>query len=62
MFLLTFKNLADGEAQSILAQNKADVDSFKLIATARSQSYQQLISDLDFDASQLIEFIKVLFD
>lgn len=51
-------NLADGEAQSILAQNKANVDSFKLLATARSQSYQQLIADLDFDAAQLIEFMK----
>jgi len=51
-------NLAQGEANSILAQNKADVDSFKLLANARSDSYKKLISDLDFDAAQLIEFIK----
>mmetsp|Transcript_25395 Transcript_25395/g.22423 ORF Transcript_25395/g.22423 Transcript_25395/m.22423 type:complete len:206 (+) Transcript_25395:336-953(+) len=51
-------NLAEGEASAITAQNKADVDSFKLVQEAQSQAYQALKQKLGLSADELLKFVK----
>lgn len=51
-------NLAEGEASAITAQNKADVDSFKLVQEAQSQAYQALKDKLGLSADELLKFVK----
>eukprot|EP01016_Furgasonia_blochmanni_P020326 TRINITY_DN2267_c0_g1_i13.p2 TRINITY_DN2267_c0_g1~~TRINITY_DN2267_c0_g1_i13.p2 ORF type:complete len:206 (+),score=43.23 TRINITY_DN2267_c0_g1_i13:548-1165(+) len=51
-------NLAEGDAEALLTQNKADVDSFLIVQDSNSKSYGKLKKDLTMTTNDLLTFMK----
>jgi hypothetical protein len=52
------KNIADGEAQAILQQNLANIESFSKIQDSQTEGYKKLKNSLGLNNSDLVNLIK----
>ncbi len=58
MYNYLIKNIADGEAQAILQQNLANIESFSKIQDSQTEGYKKLKNSLGLNNSDLVNLIK----
>jgi hypothetical protein len=51
-------NIAEGEAEAMLTENKAETDSLKKVQTSQTDSYKKLKANLALETPELMRFIK----
>ncbi len=51
-------NIAEGEAEAMLTENKAETDSLKKVQTSQTDSYKKLKDNLELQTPELMKFIK----
>ncbi len=51
-------NIAEGEAEAMLTENRAEVDSLKKVQNIQTDSYSKLKKNLNLENTDLMNFIK----